>query len=339
MKTLFFSTKDYEHSYLESAREEIEVAFIKEALSLQTVSKAEGYEAISIFTGDDASHDVIVALHKYGVRFIAIRAAGYDNVDLDMAHQLGIRVANVPDYSPHAIAEHAVALLLALNRKLLLADRQVHQHNFSTTNLIGFDMHNKTVGIIGVGKIGSVFAKIMHGFGCRIIAYDIHENAELKELYGLEYMDLPSLCREARIISLHTCLTPATKHLINKKLIGLMQRGVMLINTSRGGCVNTTDILEGLESGQVGYYGADVYEYEKGIFFYDHSEQELRDELLNKLLAMSNVLITPHQAFATEEALTNIAVGTFTNINCWQQNKYNKNEIVNEMKKEKEKIQ
>ncbi|HZI52510.1 MAG TPA: NAD(P)-dependent oxidoreductase, partial [Chitinophagaceae bacterium] len=259
MKTLFYSTKDFEQPFLEAAGgRDKDVSFIREALSLQTVSKAKGFDIISIFTGDDASSNVIASLYQIGVKFIAIRAAGYDNVDIKKARDLGIAVANAPEYSPYAIAEHAVTLILALNRKIIVADRQVHYQNFTVDNLVGFDLKRKTVGIIGVGKIGSVLVKIMHGFGCRILGYDIHENEELKIKFGLEYVDLPTLCRETDIISIHTCLTPQTKHILNTKLVNLMKRGVMIINTSRGGCVHTADIIAGLENGRIGYYGADV---------------------------------------------------------------------------------
>jgi len=331
MKILFYSTKDFEQPYLETANDRQEdVVFIKDALSLQTADKAKGFGVISIFTGDDASSAVLEALYKNSVKFIAIRAAGYDNVDIKKAMELGIVIANVPEYSPYAIAEHAVALILALNRKIITADKQVHNQNFTTGNLVGFDLHGKTVGIIGAGKIGSIFIKIMHGFGCRLLAYDIQENKELKKEYGLEYVDLHALCREANIISIHTCLTPQTKYLLNRKLIALMQRGVMLINTSRGGCVNTADVIEGLENGQIGFYGTDVYENERGIFFYNYSGKELKDEMLKKLLTLTNVLITPHQAFATQEALTNIAATTFHNIDCWKKNQRAKNELTME---------
>lgn len=328
MKTIFYSTKDFELPFLEAAaiRKE-DTVFIKEALSLQTADKAKGFDVVSIFTGDDASYEVLKALNKNGVRFIAIRAAGYDNTDIKKASEIGITIANVPEYSPYAIAEHALALMLALNRKIITADKQVHQQNFTTGNLIGFDLHGKTVGIIGVGKIGGILVKIMYGLGCHLLGYDIIENKELKEKYGLEYVDLPVLCREAHIISMHTCLTPGTKHMMNKKLISLMRHGVMLINTSRGGCVNTADVIAGLESGQIAYFGADVYENEKGLFFHDFSRKEIKDEMLKKLLSLPNVLFTPHQAFATEEALTNIASTTFYNINCWKNNKPSGNEL------------
>ena len=328
MRTLFYSTKDFERPYLEAAGgRDKDVSFIRESLSIQTVNKAKGFDIISIFTGDDASSNVMAELYRVGVKFIAIRAAGYDNVDIKKARDLGIIVANAPEYSPYAIAEHAVTLISALNRKVITADRQVHHQNFTVDNLVGFDLNRKTVGIIGVGKIGSVMVKIMHGFGCRLLGYDIHENEELKEKYGLEYVDLPTLCYEADIISIHTCLTPQTKYMLNAKLINLMKRDVMIINTSRGGCVNTADIIAGLENGHIGYYGADVYENERGVFFYDYSDKEIRDPMLKKLLSMPNVLITPHQAFATQEALVNIASATFDHIDCWENGQDSKNEL------------
>jgi D-lactate dehydrogenase len=328
MKILFYSTKVYEQPYLEAAMDaRVEAVFTQEPLSLQTVSLAKGFGGISIFTGDDASAAVLEALHQAGIDFIAVRAAGHDNVDLPKAAELGIAVANVPAYSPYAVAEHAVALLLCLNRKLIKANQQVQQHDFTTGNLIGFDLNGKTAGIIGVGRTGSVFAKIMHGFGCRLLGYDIAPNKNLEKLYGLEYVDLPALCRQADIISIHTALTPGTKHLIQKTLIRQMLPGVTIINTSRGGCVDTQDIIDGLESGHIGYYGADVYENERGVFFYDYSQKELKDPLLKELLAMPNVLITPHQAFATTEALTNIAAVTYYNIDCRRKRQPSENEL------------
>ena len=328
MKILFYSTKDFEQPYLEAAntRKE-EVTFIEEALSLQTANKAKGFDVISIFAEDDASSNVLEALSKNGVKFIALRAVIYANLDINKATELGIVIANVPEYSRYAIAEHAVALILALNKKIIAVGEEAQTKIFTSCNLIGFDLHGKTVGIIGAGKIGTVFAKIMHGFGCRLLAYDIKENKELQEKYGLEYVDLPKLCGESNIISIHTGIMPQINYLLNSKLIGLMQRGTMLINTSHGGCVNTADVVNGLENGNIGYYGADAYENERGVFFYDHSGKELKDDILKKLLIMPNVLITPIQAIATQEALTNIAAITFYNIDCWKNNQHSKNEL------------
>ena len=328
MKTIFFSIKDFELRYLQSANTKREhVLLVKEPLSAETAIKAKGFDIVSIFTVDNASALVLELLHNYGVTHISVRAAGYDNIDIAKANQLGIVVANVPEYSPYAIAEHAVALLLALNRKIVMADMQVHEQDFTVGDLIGFDLHGKTVGIIGTGKIGSVLAKIMHGFGCRILAHDIVKNKKLEDEYGVTYVDLPELCSSSSIISLHTCLTPQTKYIINKKTLQLMNPGTILINTSRGACVNTADLIQALQTGRLGCYGADVYENEKGVFFYDHSREELKDPMLKKLLAMPNVLITPHQAFATHEALTNIAATTFYNIDCWRSGKRSENEL------------
>jgi D-lactate dehydrogenase len=320
MNILFFSAKDYEIPYLQAANKtNRQLKYVREPLSLETASKAIGFETISIFISDDGSAPVLEALFAIGVRFIAIRAVGYEHVDIKKAGELGISVVNVPDYSPFAIAEHAIALMMALNRNLVVADKQVHQQNFTTDKLIGFDLKNKTIGIIGTGKIGSTLAKIMHGFGCKLLGYDIQHHKVLTELYGLEYVSLEELCNQSDIISVHTCLTPETKYMVNASLIKKMKKGVMLINTSRGGCIKTTDLLQGLETGQIGYFGADVYEQEKGIFFNDFTGKELKDDVLKKLLTFENVLITPHQAFATREALTNIAETTFESIQCWEE--------------------
>lgn len=318
MKILFYSAKDFERPGLVASNNNIfDIVMTEKILATDTAGEAKGADVVSVFTGDDVSAEVLERLHGCGVRFIAVRAAGYDNIDLEKACELGIRVANVPGYSPYAIAEHALALMLALNRKLIIADKQVHDQNFTVGNLIGFDLHGKTIGIIGTGKTGSTLVKILHGFGCRLLAHDIREDHELAGHYGAAYVPLTTLCRESDIISVHTCLVPETKYLINRKLIGLMKRGVMLINTSRGACIDTEDVLHYLANGHIGYFGADVYEKEKGVFLYDWSGKELGDETLKKLLAMPNVLITPHQAFATREALGNIAQTTFNNIHCW----------------------
>ena len=328
MKTLFFSTKPYEQFFLETAnKQQAEIVFLKKSLSVETAHLAIGFDMISIFTADDASAEVIEILYQNDVKYITTRAAGYDNIDIDKANEHGITVMHVPAYSPYAIAEHVVALILALNRKIVTAYKQEQQQNFTTDNLIGFDLHGKTVGIIGVGIIGSVLVKIMHGFGCKILGCDLKENDLLKTQYGVEYTDKETLCAKADIISIHTSFTPDTKYLINKKLIDLMKPGTMLINTGRGGCVNTADVIEGLENGHIGYYGADVYEKERGIFFCDLTGKEMKDEILKKLLSMPNVLVTPHQAFATVQALTNIADTTFYNIDCMIKNEQSKNTL------------
>ena len=328
MKVLFYSTKKFERTYLESANKAgFEVEFITEPLSVNSFAIAKGYDAVSIFTGDDASESVIKQLKKIGIKFIALRAAGYDNTDLDAANENQISVANVPEYSPYAIAEHAVSMMLALSRKTVLAASQVKMYNFSLDNLVGFDLKGKTIGIIGTGKIGSVLAKILYGFGCTILAYDVVKDQRLVSNYDVHYVELHTLCSQSDIISIHTPLNKLTKHLINETQIKRMKKGVMLINTARGGVVKTEDIIASLENGEIGYYGMDVYEKEKGIFFFDHSSQELKDPVLKKLLSMPNVMVTPHQAFATKEALTNIAETTFHNLEMWSKNSKSNNEL------------
>lgn len=318
MKILFYSTKAFEKPYLAQANKlECETVFATEALSPQTVSLAKGFDAVSIFTADDASAAVIKALAALGIKLIAVRAAGYDNVDLDAANECNVTVSNVPEYSPYAVAEHAVALLLALNRKIVLAHTQVQEQNFSLDNLIGFDLRGKTVGIIGTGRIGSAFARIMHGFDCRLMAYDVVESKALEYKLDVQYVSIDELCRQSDVISIHTPLTPQTKHLINAKRLKEMKQGVLLINTARGAVVKTEDVITYLENGHLGAYGMDVYEKEKGIFFYDHQGEDLHDPQLQKLLHLPNVLLTPHQAFATKEALTNIAETTFANVEAW----------------------
>jgi D-lactate dehydrogenase len=329
MNILFYSTKNFERPYLlSSGNEAFGIHMTEKALSAGTAEEARGFDVVSVFTGDDVSAPVVEKLYQSGVRFIAVRAAGHDNVDLVKANELGIRVANVPEYSPYAIAEHALALMLALNRKLVLADKQVHGQDFTVGNLVGFDLHGKTIGIIGAGKTGGTLVKILHGFGCRLLGYDVYENSELTGKYGLEYIPLATLCRESDIISLHTCLTPQTKYMINRQLIELMKPGVMLINTSRGACIHTEDVLRSLENGHIGYFGTDVYEKERGLFFYDWSGREIQDEILKRLLALPNVLITPHQAFATREALTNIMQTTFSAISSWANGRHADNELL-----------
>lgn len=328
MKIQFYSFKEFEKPYLEAANKtQYLSAFTSELLSLDTVGKAKGFEVVCVFTGDDVSDAVLDQLFANGTRYIAVRAAGYDNIDLRRAAELGIKVANVPEYSPYAIAEHALALILALNRKLVVSAEQVRRHNFTVDNLIGFDLHKKTVGIIGAGKIGCTLIKLLQGFDCRIIAHDIFEDELIARKYRVEYMPLAVLCEQADIVSVHTCLTPQTKYLINKELIKLMKPGVMLINTGRGACINTEDVISGLESGRIGYFGADVYEKERGVFFYDWSGREMDDKTLVKLMNMPNVLITPHQAFATREALQNIADTTYHNISCWAAGRECENEL------------
>ncbi|MDB5257451.1 MAG: hydroxyacid dehydrogenase [Chitinophagaceae bacterium] len=329
MKVAIYSSKAFEEVYLEKSNDsKHELYFIKESLSVETASLSQGCESIAVFTNDDVSSKVLDKLNHIGVRHIAVRAAGYDQVDLKKATELKMNVANVPEYSPYAIAEYAIAMMLTLNRKIIRADHQVKDFNFSLNELIGFDLHGKTVGIVGVGKIGAIVAKILHGFGCQILGVDIRPNQELTEQYGLRYTTLKELCSEADIISIHAPLTLETKYLINKSSLSLMKKGVMIINTSRGALLNTSDAIDALKEGKIGYLGLDVYEKEKGMFFSDHSHEIMQDDLFSHLLTFKNVLVTGHQAFLTENALKNIADATIYNLDCWATGEASKYELI-----------
>jgi D-lactate dehydrogenase len=328
MKVLFYSSKSFEMAYLKAAiPDQLSADFINDRLSMETAALAGGYEAICIFTADDASAEIIHQLKGLGVKFIAIRATGIDNVDITAAESAGIRVANVPGYSPNSIAEHAVALMLALTRKLIKANEQVHNQNFALDGLIGFDLNAKKVGIVGTGRTGITIAKILAGFGCTVMAHDIVHDTEAAQKYNFTYTGLETLCAECDIITLHLPLNAKTKYIVNKTLINTMKPGVMLINTSRGGVVNTKEVTDALISGQIGYYGMDVYEREQGVFLYDHTGKTLDDDLLKTLMSLPNVLITPHQGFATQEALSSIATTTFKNLLQWSNGERAENDL------------
>lgn len=328
MKLLVYSAKNFEIPFLKSANNNRnEVTYTKNALDSETALQATGYNAISIFSGDDASSIVLEKLWDFGVRYITLRSSGYNNLHIKTAKRFGFHVANASDYSPHAIAEHATALLLALNRKIVLANTQVHNYNFLQDGLLGFNLHGKTVGIIGTGRIGSIMAKIMHGFGCKILAYDQAPDYDLIELCNVTYTPLNELCEESDIISLHIPMNYENYYFINKEKLSLMKKSTILINTSRGELVDTKALIEALEAKNIAGYATDVYEKEKGIFFKDHSKNGIKDERLKKLLSLTNVLLTPHQAFITKEALTNIAEITFDNLDSWSQGHISKNEL------------
>jgi len=328
MKTIIFSSHKFEKQHLIDANQgRHELVFLEIPLKKETAYLVKGAQAIAIFVNDDGSEEVLKILHAAGVKYIALRSAGFNHVKLEVAKKFQMRLARVSAYSPYAVAEHAITLMLALNRNIIRANSRVHDLNFSLENLTGFDMHGKTVGIIGTGEIGAVAAKILHGFGCKLMAVDQVENIELKEKYSLVYTDLNTLCRNADIITLHLPLTPETHYLINADSIKEMKRGVMIINTSRGALVNTKDVINGLKSGQIGYLGLDVYELEGGLFFEDRSEQILQDDTLSRLLTFKNVLITSHQAFLTDTALQNIAETTIHNLDCFENSLGCENEI------------
>lgn len=324
MKVAFFSTQLYDRTYFDRFNQEHELVYFEAPLNEQTVSLAAGFTGVCAFVNDVLSAPVIEQLALQGVQLIALRCAGYNNVDLAAARQHNIPVVRVPAYSPYAVAEHAVAMLLTLNRKTHKAYNRVREGNFSLDRLTGFDLHGKTVGIIGTGQIGQVFARIMLGFGCRVLAFDLIANRELEAL-GVEYLPLVKLFPQSHIVSLHCPLTEQTRHLINAQTLGLMKDGALLINTSRGGLVDTAAAIEALKTGKLGYLGIDVYEQEEKLFFHNLSEEIIQDELIMRLMSFPNVLITSHQGFFTEEALAQIAQTTLKSIHDFEEGK----ELVN----------
>lgn len=321
MKVAVFSAKAYDRSYLDAANQAAgtphEIAYFEAHLRPSTVALAAGSTAICPFVNDRVDDAVLKALAVQGTRLVALRGAGFNNVDLHAAGHARIKIARVPAYSPWAVGEHAVALMMALNRKTHRAYARVREGNFSLEGLLGFDFHGRTVGLIGVGRIGLVVARIMAGLGCRVLAFDPAPSEELKSL-GAANVSLDELLREADIISLHCPLTPETRHLIDTRAVERMQPGVMLINTSRGAVVDTSAVIEGLKTGRIGHLGLDVYEEEGDLFFEDLSGQVLQDDVFARLLTFPNVLITGHQAFFTREALTAIAETTIANLSAFE---------------------
>jgi D-lactate dehydrogenase len=313
MKIAFFSTQPYDKEYFERYNKLHEIIFFEAQLNEQTVNLAKGCDAICGFVNDQLNASVIKSLAGTGVKIIAQRCAGFNNVDLGAALENKIVVVRVPAYSPHAVAEHALALIMTLNRKTHKAYNRVREGNFSLHRLTGFDLYGKTAGIIGTGKIGQCFAHIMLGMGCKVLAFDLIANKEM-EAAGVEYLPLVSVLQQSDIVSLHCPLTEQTKHLINKATLGIMKDGVMLINTSRGGLIDTRAAIDALKTGNLGYLGIDVYEQEEKLFFHDLSENIIEDDVIMRLLSFSNVLITSHQGFLTDEALTQIALITLQNL-------------------------
>lgn len=326
MKIAFFSTQPYDKEYFELYNRQHTITYFEAQLNSQTVNLAKGYTAICVFVNDQLTEAVINELAKIGVRIIALRCAGFNNVYMQAAKESNITVVRVPAYSPHAVAEHALALIMTLNRKTHKAYNRVREGNFSLDRLTGFDIYGKTVGIIGTGKIGQCFATIMLGLGCRVIAFDIIANKDL-EAAGVEYLPLLDLLSQSDIVSLHCPLTEQTKHLINHQTLTGMKDGAMLINTSRGALINTSDVIDALKKGKIGYLGIDVYEQEANLFFHDLSENIIQDDLIMRLLSFSNVLITSHQGFLTIEALTQIALITLKNISDFEDGKIPVNKV------------
>jgi D-lactate dehydrogenase len=315
MRVAVFSARAYDREFLTAANagHGHELVFFEPRLTIETVPLARGFPAICAFVNDRLDAPVLRALADGGTKLIALRSAGFNNVDLVTAAELDLTVVRVPAYSPYAVAEHTVALMLALNRKLVRAYNRVREGNFSLEGLLGFDVHGKTAGIIGTGKIGTVVARILAGFGCRLLAHDPYPNDECRSL-GVTYVELPQLLAESDIVTLHTPLTPETYHLIDREALRLVKPGVMLLNTSRGALLDTRAVIDALKSGRIGALGLDVYEEEEGLFFQDLSDRVIQDDVFARLLTFPNVLITGHQAFFTREALTAIAETTLANI-------------------------
>ncbi len=319
MRTAVFSTKAYDREFLTAANAtyQHELTFFEPRLKADSWKLGEGFPAICAFVNDQLDAQILTSLQQTGTKLIALRSAGFNHVDIRAATELGLTVVRVPAYSPYAVAEHTLGLILTLSRKYHKAYNRIREGNFSLEGLLGFDLHSQVIGIVGLGKIGSVLAKIMRGIGCRVLAYDGHPKPEAESL-GVELVTLEKLFAEADIVSLHCPLLPPTHHMINAAAIAKMKPGVMLINTSRGALVDTQDVIHGLKSGRIGYFGLDVYEEEAALFFEDLSGQVIQDDIFSRLMTFPNVLITGHQGFFTRNALHEIADVTLGNIAAFE---------------------
>jgi len=323
MKVAIFSTQAFDREFLDAANSSFrhELVYFSERLHDQTAQLAAGFPAVCVFITDQLDGATLTTLSGEGVRLIALRSAGFNNVDLAVAARLGLTVLRVPAYSPYAVAEHAVALMLTLNRKIHRAYNRVREGDFQLDGLMGFDMFGKTAGIVGTGKIGAALAQIMAGFGCNLLGFDTYRNPACLAL-GLEYVELERLLRDSDIVSLHCPLTPDTHYLINRERIALMKRGSMLINTARGALIDTAAAIEALKSREHFWYlGVDVYEEEGPLFFEDLSSTVIQDDVFARLTTFPNVVVTGHQGFLTREALTNIAETTLTNVSDFEAGK------------------
>ncbi|HYF19983.1 MAG TPA: 2-hydroxyacid dehydrogenase [Ramlibacter sp.] len=319
MRVAVFSTRPYDRTFLARANTQgrHELRFLEARLEAGTAAAADGARAVCAFVNDKLDGAVLDRLHHGGVRMVALRCAGFNNVDLAHAARLQMAVGRVPEYSPYAVAEHAVALVLTLNRKIHRAHARVREGNFALEGLLGFDLHGRTVGVVGTGKIGECFLRIMAGFGCRLLAHDPAPNPACQAL-GAHYVPLEQLLRESDIVSLHCPLTPHTRHLLDADALALMKPGAMLVNTSRGAVVDTRAVIGALKSGALGSLGIDVYEEEADLFFRDLSADVIRDDVFARLLTFPNVVVTGHQGFFTEDALAAIAATTLANLDAFE---------------------
>lgn len=327
MKIAFFDTKEYDKKVFNKYNEKYgyDITYFESKLNAETALLAKGYDVVCIFVNDNADSEALKILEDNGVKCIALRCAGFNNVDLE--NKGNLRVVRVPQYSPYSVAEHAVALLLNINRKIYKSYQRTKKYNFSIDGLLGFDIHGKTVGVIGTGKIGKVFIEIMNGFGANVIAYDLFKDENAEKQLGFKYVTLDELYEQSDIISLHCPLTEETEKIINKQSIDKMKDGVIIINCSRGKLINTDDLINELETGKIGGVGLDVYEDEADYFLRDLSNEYKRDVDLSLLLSMPNVLITSHQAFFTQEAINKIASDTLENISKVMNNEECENEL------------
>lgn len=323
LQVALFSSKSYDQQVFARCEAAANLKFVhlEPRLNQQTAELAKGFATVCVFVNDELNSQVVIQLAEVGVKHIALRCAGYNNVDIEQCKQLGISVSHVPEYAPHAIAEHAMALILTLNRRMHKAYNRVKEGNFDLQGLLGFTLHGKTVGVVGTGRIGKAFIQIARGFGCKIMCFDPSPDNDLDEL--VEYCSLEKLLNSSDIISLHCPLNKNNKHFINADTINLMKTGVMLINTSRGGLIDTNALVKGLKSKKIGYVGLDVYEMESELFFRDHSCEVIQDDLFQRLSTFHNVLITGHQGFFTQEALHEIALTTVNNIQRFNQHQLN----------------
>jgi D-lactate dehydrogenase len=329
MRLAVFDTHRYDRDALEKANAHFghALTFFEPRLTLQTARLADGFPAVCSFVNDRVDAATLAALQVGGVRLVATRSAGYNHVDLEAARRLDIRVTRVPEYSPHAVAEHAVALVMALNRHIHRAFARVRDWNFSLDGLVGFDLAGKTVGVVGTGRIGRVAARIFAGFGCRVLCYDVQPDAAFEREQGVRFVPLEELFSASDIITLHVPLTPGTHHMVDAPAVARMKKGVVLINTGRGALIDSRALLEALKAGHIGGAGLDVYEEEEGIFFQDLSGQVLQDDILARLLTFPNVLVTSHQAFLTHEALANIAETTLASVQAFERGEPLVNEV------------
>ncbi len=328
MKVAVFNTKSYDREFFDrfNVSGKNQLTYFEAPLNINTANLSQGFETVCVFVNDKIDNAVIEKLSSYGVKLIVLRCAGFNNIDIKAANEKEIKILRVSAYSPQAIAEHAVALILTLNRKTHKAYNRIRENNYSLEKLLGFNLDGKTTGVIGTGRTGASFCRIMLGFGCSVLANDILESEELKNA-GVEYISLDKLLERSDIISLHCPLTADTQHLIDKDAFSKMKKGVMLINTSRGAVINTTHAIQALKTGKLGYLGMDVYEQEENLFFKDLSESIIQDDIIARLMSFPNVLITAHQGFFTKEAVEQIVTTTFKNISDFENGVQSSNEV------------